>query len=47
MTDPDFPGKKIRDIIDSEVSNIKHVFIEKEKPLVKEMLALNMLKTKI
>ncbi len=40
MTDPDFPGKKIRDIIDSEVGNIKHVFIEKEKAIGKRNVGI-------
>lgn len=28
ITDPDFPGKKIRDYIDSEISGCKHIFLE-------------------
>lgn len=30
LTDPDFPGKKIRDTLDKEIPNLKHVFINKE-----------------
>ena len=33
LTDPDFPGKKIRDILDNEIPNLKHVFIEKERAI--------------
>ena len=46
MTDPDFPGQKIRDIIDSEVSNIKHVFIEKEKAIGKRNVGIEYVKDK-
>lgn len=31
FTDPDFPGEKIRTIINQSVSGCKHAFIEKEK----------------
>lgn len=31
LTDPDFPGKKIRDTLDNEIPNLKHVFINKER----------------
>ena len=30
LTDPDFPGKKIRDELDKEIPNLKHCFIDKE-----------------
>lgn len=30
LTDPDFPGKKIRDELSQNISNLKHVFIKKE-----------------
>ena len=33
LTDPDFPGKKIRDKLDSQIPNLKHVFIPKEKAI--------------
>lgn len=31
LTDPDFPGKKIRNIISSQVENCKHAFIPRDK----------------
>ena len=31
LTDPDFPGKKIRNIISSEIENCKHAFIPRDK----------------
>ncbi|MGI6582183.1 MAG: ribonuclease M5 [Erysipelotrichaceae bacterium] len=40
MTDPDFPGKKIRDVIDSKVKNVKHVFIEKDKAIGKRNVGI-------
>ena len=33
LTDPDFPGKKIRDTLDKEIPNLKHVFIDKERAI--------------
>lgn len=30
LTDPDFPGKRIRDVLDSHIPNLKHCFIHKE-----------------
>lgn len=33
LTDPDFPGKKIRDTLDNKIPNLKHVFIEKERAI--------------
>ena len=33
LTDPDFPGKKIRDELSSNISNLKHVFIKKENSI--------------
>ena len=30
LTDPDFPGKKIRDTLDKEIPDLKHCFIDKE-----------------
>jgi len=33
LTDPDYPGEKIRNIISSRAYNIKHAFIEKEKTI--------------
>jgi len=31
LTDPDYPGKKIRNIISSEIENCKHAFIPRDK----------------
>ncbi|QSX04763.1 ribonuclease M5 [Sedimentibacter sp. zth1] len=31
LTDPDFPGKKIRNIVSSQVKNCKHAFIPRNK----------------
>ena len=31
LTDPDFPGKKIRNIISEQVDNCKHAFIPRDK----------------
>jgi len=33
LTDPDSPGKKIRDKLDQKVPNLKHCFISKEKSI--------------
>lgn len=35
LTDPDFPGKKIRDELSNNISNLKHVFIKKENSIKK------------
>ncbi|MGI6607602.1 MAG: ribonuclease M5 [Erysipelotrichaceae bacterium] len=40
LTDPDFPGKKIRDIIDSEINNVKHVFVDKDKAVGKRNVGI-------
>ena len=29
LTDPDFPGKKIRDVLDEKIPGLKHCFVEK------------------
>ncbi len=31
LTDPDFPGKKIRNILSSEIENCKHAFIPRDQ----------------
>ncbi len=31
LTDPDYPGKKIRNILSSEIDNCKHAFIPRDK----------------
>lgn len=33
LTDPDFPGKKIRNILSSEIENCKHAFIPRNKAI--------------
>ena len=33
LTDPDSPGKRIRDILDQNIPNLKHCFISKEKSI--------------
>lgn len=33
LTDPDFPGKKIRDVLDECIQNLNHCFISKEKSI--------------
>ena len=35
LTDPDFPGKKIRDELSQNIPNLKHVFIKKENSIKK------------
>ena len=33
LTDPDSPGKRIRDRLDLEIRNLKHCFVDKEKSI--------------
>lgn len=33
LTDPDFPGKKIRDTLDLAIPNLKHCFVSKENSI--------------
>ena len=33
LTDPDFPGKRIRDILDQNIPNLIHCFVSKEKSI--------------
>lgn len=33
LTDPDSPGKRIRDVLDSKIKNLKHCFITKENSI--------------
>lgn len=40
MTDPDFPGKKIRDRISEKVPRAKHVFIEKREAIGKRNVGI-------
>ena len=40
MTDPDFPGKKIRDQIQTVVPNCKHAFVSKKDATGKKKLGI-------
>lgn len=40
LTDPDFPGKKIRDKLDSHIPGLKHAFIPKEKAIKKHKVGV-------
>lgn len=33
LTDPDSPGKRIRDILDQNIPNLKHCFVSKERSI--------------
>ena len=33
LTDPDSPGKRIRDVLDQKIPNLKHCFVSKEKSI--------------
>jgi len=33
LTDPDSPGKRIRDVLDNEIPNLKHCFVSKERSI--------------
>lgn len=33
LTDPDYPGKRIRDVLDRHIPNLKHAYIPKEKAI--------------
>ena len=33
LTDPDFPGKQIRNVLDNEIPGLKHCFVSKEKSI--------------
>lgn len=35
FTDPDFPGRRIRAIIEERIPNVKHAFLEKKKTIAK------------
>lgn len=37
LTDPDFPGDKIRNTIREHVSGVKHAYVDRERPRVKEV----------
>lgn len=40
LTDPDSPGKRIRDILDQEISNLSHAFIEKSQSIKKNKVGV-------
>lgn len=40
LTDPDSPGKRIRDILDSNIPNLKHCFISKENSIKKNKVGV-------
>ena len=40
LTDPDFPGRKIRDRIQERVPNCKHAFVEKKDAIGKKKLGV-------
>ena len=40
LTDPDFPGKKIRDKLDSAIPGLHHAFIPKEKAIKKHKVGV-------
>lgn len=33
LTDPDSPGKRIRDVLDNSIPNLKHCFVSKDKSI--------------
>ncbi len=40
LTDPDSPGKRIRDVLDSQIENLNHCFIRKEKAIKKHKVGV-------
>ena len=40
LTDPDSSGKRIRDILDQKISNLKHCFVSKEKSIKKNKVGV-------
>lgn len=40
LTDPDSPGKRIRDILDNEIPNLSHAFVEKSKSIKKNKVGV-------
>ena len=40
LTDPDSPGKRIRDVLDAEIPNLKHCFVDKEKSIKKHKVGV-------
>jgi len=40
LTDPDSPGKRIRDVLDQNIPNLKHCFISKENSIKKNKVGV-------
>ena len=40
LTDPDSPGKRIRDVLDHEIKGLKHAFIHKEDAIKKHKVGV-------
>ena len=40
LTDPDFPGEKIRKTLDEHIPNLKHCFVSKEKSIKKNKVGV-------
>ena len=40
LTDPDSPGKRIRDILDQKIPNLKHCFVSKENSIKKNKVGV-------
>lgn len=40
LTDPDTPGKRIRDILNQKINNLTHVYIDKEKAIKKNKVGI-------
>ena len=40
LTDPDSPGKRIRDILDENIPNLKHCFVSKENSIKKNKVGV-------
>ena len=40
LTDPDSPGKRIRDVLDQNIENLKHCFVSKEHSIKKNKVGV-------
>ena len=40
LTDPDFPGKRIRDILDKNIPNLYHAFVDKKECIKKNKVGV-------
>lgn len=40
LTDPDSPGKRIRDVLDQNIPNLKHCFVSKENSIKKNKVGV-------